>query len=57
MGIVYDKSLGKWTVKNANGVLAISNACKKFIKEKFINRDVEVIYRGIDIPTFSEKKE
>lgn len=56
IGIAYDKTLWKWSIKKATGVLAISQACKKFVKESFIDRHVEVFYRWMDIPGFQGKK-
>jgi len=56
IGIIYDKTLWKWSVKHADWVLAISKACKKFITESFVNRKVEVLYRWLDIPHFKVQK-
>ena len=52
LSIIYDKSFWKWIFKKADRVLAISNACKKFINKEFVSREVDVFYRGLD---FSKK--
>ncbi|MDD3144496.1 MAG: glycosyltransferase family 4 protein [Candidatus Gracilibacteria bacterium] len=49
LSIIYDKLFGKWIFKKADIVLAISEACKRFINNEFIDRDLEVFYRGIDL--------
>jgi len=46
---IYDKIIWKWIFKKADKVLAISKACKKFITEEFIERKIEVFYRGIEL--------
>jgi glycosyltransferase involved in cell wall biosynthesis len=46
----YDKIIWKWIFKKAEKVLAISNACKKFIVDEFVEREVEVFYRGVVFP-------
>lgn len=50
LSIIYDKLFWKWIFKKADSVLAISEACKKFINNEFIKREVSVFYRGLDIP-------
>ncbi len=50
LSIIYDKTFWKWIFKKANKILAISKACKSFINNKFINREVDVLYRGIEFP-------
>jgi len=50
LSIIYDKSFWKWIFKKADKVLAISEACKSFINNEFVDRDVEVFYRGIEFP-------
>ena len=49
---IYDKIIWKWIFKRADKILAISEACKKFIIKEFIVREVEVFYRGV---VFSNK--
>lgn len=44
----YDRLIWKWIFKKADIILAISNACKKFIQNEFIDREVEVFYRWMD---------
>jgi hypothetical protein len=56
LSIIYDKIFWKWIFKKAYKVLAISWACKKFILEKFINREVEVFYRGLDLSSLKTNK-
>jgi hypothetical protein len=46
---IYDRIFWKWIFKKADIVLAISEACKNFIQNKFINREVRVFYRGVDL--------
>lgn len=56
---IYDKIIWKWILKKADKVLAISEACKKFIVEEFVDREVDVFYRGMNfenIPNIFEKK-
>ena len=49
---VYDRIIGKRVFKKANVIVPISNACKRFIEKEFgRKKDVQVIYRGLDIPT------
>jgi len=50
LSIIYDKIFWKWIFKKADKLLAISNACKEFINNEFIKRDVEIFYRGLDLP-------
>lgn len=47
---IYDKSFWKWIFKKADIILAISKACRRFINKEFVNRKVEVFYRGVDFP-------
>ncbi len=49
---IYDQLIWKWIFKKADTVLAISEACKKFIVSEFIEREVDVFYRGV---VFSNK--
>lgn len=46
---IYDKSIWNWIFKRADKLIAISSACKKFILTEFIDREIGVIYRGLDI--------
>ncbi|NVP18025.1 glycosyltransferase family 4 protein [Candidatus Gracilibacteria bacterium] len=57
LSIIYDKIFGKWIFKKADNILAISEACKNFINKEFIDRDVNVFYRGLDIPEIIKEKE
>lgn len=52
----YDKIIWKWIFKNADKVLAISKACKKFILDEFGERKVDVFYRGLDLSNIKINK-
>ncbi len=52
----YDKIFWKWIFKKADIVLAISKACKNFINKEFVDREVNVFYRGVDIGDVNIKK-
>ena len=54
---IYDKIIWKWIFKRADKILAISEACKKFIIKEFIVREVEVFYRGMSFENILEKIE
>lgn len=56
LSIVYDHLVGKYIFRKADKVLAISSACKKFIVEKFVDREVDVFYRGIKVEQNTEYK-
>jgi glycosyltransferase involved in cell wall biosynthesis len=47
---IYDKWIWKWIFKKADKVIWVSEACKRFIQKEFVNREVWVIYRGVDLP-------
>lgn len=48
---IYDRVIGKRVFKKADFLIPISNACKQFIENKFINREnIQVIYRWLEIP-------
>lgn len=49
LSVVYDRIFGKWIFKKADVVLGISEACKRFILDKFVEREVDVFYRGMEI--------
>jgi glycosyltransferase involved in cell wall biosynthesis len=51
---LYDKIIWKWIFKRADKILAISEASKKFIIRDFVNRKIDVFYRGINIPDIVE---
>jgi len=42
---LYDRLIGKWIFKKADAIVAISEACKKFINNEFFDREVSVFYR------------
>ena len=56
ISILYDKSFWKWVFKKADTVLAISEACRKFIKKEFVNRKVDVFYRWLKVTKTSVNK-
>lgn len=49
LSIIYDKIFWKWIFKKADSILAISEACKNFINREFVDREVNVFYRWLDI--------
>ena len=49
LAFIYDKLFGKWIFKKADKLFGLSNACKIFIQKKFINREVNVIYRWVEL--------
>lgn len=57
LSIIYDKIFWKWIFKKADSILAISEACKNFINNEFIKREVSVFYRWLDIPDTINIKE
>lgn len=57
LSIIYDKIFWKWIFKKADNITAISEACKNFINKEFIDRDVNVFYRWLDIPEIIKEKE
>lgn len=56
MAYIYDRILWKYIFKKADKLLAISEACKKFINRDFVERDVEVFYRGLELKFKSIEK-
>ena len=54
---IYDHTIWKRIFKNANQLVWVSNACKDFIQKEFVKRDVEVIYRWIELQEIDNKKE
>ena len=49
----YMKTLGKITLKLSNKIVCVSEAGKEFLKKEFnIKKDIEVIYRGVDLEYF-----
>ncbi|MDD2916227.1 MAG: glycosyltransferase family 4 protein [Candidatus Gracilibacteria bacterium] len=47
---LFDRTVGRWILSRADSVIAISEACKQFIETEFMEREVSVVYRGMDIP-------
>ena len=54
---LYDRLIGKWIFKKADAIVAISEACKKFINNEFFDREVSVFYRWLEIPEVINQKE
>lgn len=49
----YMKTLGKLTLILSNKIVCVSEAGKEFLKKEFkIKKDIEVIYRGVDLEYF-----
>ena len=46
----FDRTIGLWILSSADSVVAISEACKRFVQNEFVDRDISVIYRGMNIP-------
>jgi len=53
---LYDKTLWKWVFKNADKVICISQASKKFVERQCKRNDILVWYRGIDEIQQSSRK-
>jgi len=53
---LYDKTLGNYVFKNADKILAISKACKIFVEKEFWISNIDIWYRGIDMPKIKSKK-
>jgi len=53
---IYDKIIWKWIFKKVDLLVWVSNACKNFIQKEFVNRNVEVIYRWINIKDVIEEE-
>ncbi|MBN2095561.1 MAG: glycosyltransferase family 4 protein [Candidatus Aenigmarchaeota archaeon] len=45
----YDKTLGKLIFRGADKVVPISHAVRRFIQREFLDKGLEVIYRGIEL--------
>ena len=56
LSVIYDKIFWKWIFKKAYKVLAISEACKSFINREFIDREVEIFYRWIELKELNLEK-
>lgn len=44
----YDQTLWRWTLSNANEVVAVSKACENFVRNTFQIQKVSTIYRGMN---------
>lgn len=51
----YDATIGKWVLRNADEIVAVSEACEHFVRDMFGAKKVRTIYRGI-APTESAIK-
>ena len=56
LSIIYDKIFWKWIFKKADKILSISKACKSFINREFVDRKVDIFYRGLELNTFNIEK-
>lgn len=54
---LFDRTLGRWILMNANKVVTISLASAGFCKQLFSNRKYEVIYRGVELGNFEDNLE
>lgn len=52
---IYDRIIWAWIFAYADKIVAISEACKKFIVKEFVDREVEVIYNGIYFEAWEKK--
>ena len=52
---IYDKLIWKWIFKKADKIIWVSNTCKSFINKKFVNKEIEVIYRWLDLLKIEDK--
>ena len=43
----YDHTLGRWTLRHADEVVAVSEACEHFVRRTFAVTNIRTIYRGI----------
>lgn len=50
LSFIYDKIFWKLIFKKADVLLSISQACKDFINNEFIQREVNIFYRWLDLP-------
>ena len=57
LSIIYDKIFWKWIFKKADKILAISEVCKNFINKEFVNKEIDVFYRGLELTKNIEIKE
>ncbi len=46
---IYDRIIWAWIFKYSDKIIAISQACKNFVQNEFIYREVQVIYRWLEI--------
>ncbi len=51
-----DLTIGRYIIRHADQVVAISHAGKKWIQETFGREDISVIYRGFDFPVQERMK-
>ncbi len=45
---IYDQTIGRWVFRQSDGIIGISEWCKRFI-QRFTKRTVDVMHRGMDI--------
>ena len=56
LSIIYDKIIWKWIFKKADKIVAISWWVKNFIQKEFFNREIDVIYNGINFLATKRQK-
>ncbi|MCH2188364.1 glycosyltransferase family 4 protein [Candidatus Gracilibacteria bacterium] len=58
VGIIYDHTLGKWSLKKADIILPISKACEKFVLQigGNISHKTHIFYRGLDLDMKQKEK-
>ena len=56
LSIIYDKIFWKWIFKKTDKILAISKACKSFINNEFVDKEVYIFYRWIGLKELKIEK-
>jgi hypothetical protein len=54
---IYDRLIWKWIFTKSDELVWVSNACKRFINKEFVNRNINVVHRWVDIIEKEIKKE
>ncbi|MDC0506140.1 glycosyltransferase family 4 protein [Candidatus Gracilibacteria bacterium] len=57
IGYIYDRLLGKWIFNRADSLVGVSFACRDFICSKFVDKQVDVIYRGVELPKITHNNQ
>ncbi len=53
---IYDRTLWKWSIRNADLVLWISSASAQYMKQEISWWDSQIWYRGLDMPVKTQEK-